>query len=92
MNTLHLTGPRPVVEVETVEIICLLSHLQDENNQGLSDEALRAEVDTFMFEGHDTTASGVSFTLYCLACHPEHQKICRNEVLEVLDGKDTMEW
>lgn len=65
---------------------------QDENQQGLSDEDIRAEVDTFMFEGHDTTASGISFILYCLASHPEHQKICRNEVMEALDGKDTIEW
>uniref|UniRef100_A0A3Q3JGE6 Cytochrome P450, family 4, subfamily T, polypeptide 8 n=1 Tax=Monopterus albus TaxID=43700 RepID=A0A3Q3JGE6_MONAL len=59
--------------------------------QGLSDEDIRAEVDTFMFEGHDTTASGISFTLYCLACHPEHQKLCRDEIIEALDGKDTMD-
>ncbi|XP_023254367.1 cytochrome P450 4A24-like [Seriola lalandi dorsalis] len=71
---------------------CPLSHPQDEKQQGLSDEDLRAEVDTFMFEGHDTTASGISFILYCLACHPEHQKICRDEIIEALHGKDTMEW
>uniref|UniRef100_H3CK18 aromatase n=1 Tax=Tetraodon nigroviridis TaxID=99883 RepID=H3CK18_TETNG len=47
--------------------------------------------DTFMFEGHDTTASGISFILYNLACHPEHQK-CREEILQVLNGKDTMDW
>lgn len=45
-----------------------------------------------MFEGHDTTASGISFILYCLASHPEHQKICRDEILQALDGKETMEW
>ena len=67
-------------------------HLQDEKQQGLSDEDIRAEVDTFMFEGHDTTASGISFILYCLACHPEHQQICRDEIIEALGGKDTMEW
>lgn len=73
-------------------IFCLLSHPQDENQQGLSDEDLRAEVDTFMFEGHDTTASGLSFIFYSLACNPEHQKLCRDEILQVLDGKDTIEW
>lgn len=65
---------------------------QDENHQGLSDEDVRAEVDTFMFAGHDTTASGISFILYNLACHPEHQKLCREEIMQVLDGKDTMDW
>uniref|UniRef100_A0A8C5QHN5 Cytochrome P450 n=1 Tax=Leptobrachium leishanense TaxID=445787 RepID=A0A8C5QHN5_9ANUR len=66
--------------------------LRDEKGRGLSDEDLRAEVDTFMFEGHDTTMSGISWILYCLAKHPEHQKRCREEIQELLGKRDTMEW
>ncbi|KAM5148537.1 cytochrome P450 4B1-like [Mantella aurantiaca] len=63
-----------------------------ENGQGLSDEDLRAEVDTFMFEGHDTTASGISWTLYCMAKYPEHQEKCREEIRELLGDRDTVMW
>ncbi|XP_078143201.1 cytochrome P450 4B1-like [Centroberyx gerrardi] len=75
-----------------LDFLDILLCARDENQQGLSDEDIRAEVDTFMFEGHDTTASGMSFILYCLACNPEHQQICRDEIIQALDGKDTIDW
>ena len=57
----------------------------------MTDLEIRAEVDTFMFEGHDTTASGLTWTLYNLATHPEHQQTCRKEVDAIFDRKDEIE-
>ncbi|KAL4831591.1 hypothetical protein H8958_013674 [Nasalis larvatus] len=58
-----------------------------ENGSSLSNKDLCAEVDTFMFEGHNTTASGISWILYALATHPKHQQRCREEIQGLLgDG------
>lgn len=53
------------------------------NGEPLSDNDIREEVDTFMFEGHDTTTSAISFTLRAIACHPEVQKKLFEEVREL---------
>jgi len=70
--------------------ILLFARMEDRNS--LSDEDLRAEVDTFMFEGHDTTASGISWIFYALATHPEHQQRCREEVQSILGDGTSVTW
>ncbi|CAH2276590.1 cytochrome P450 4F22 isoform X1 [Pelobates cultripes] len=76
---------------KTKDFIDILLLSQDEDGSQLSDQEMRDEVDTFMFEGHDTTASGLSWILYNLACHPEYQEKCREEIRELIRGEDTEE-
>ncbi|CAI9152242.1 unnamed protein product [Rangifer tarandus platyrhynchus] len=59
---------------------------QMENVSSLSDKDLHAEVDKFMFKGHDTTASGISWILYALVSHPVHQQRCLDEIQSLLGG------
>ncbi|XP_017054591.1 cytochrome P450 4d1 isoform X2 [Drosophila ficusphila] len=53
----------------------------------LSNLDIREEVDTFMFEGHDTTSSALMFFFYNIATHPEAQSKCFEEVRSVV-GQD----
>jgi cytochrome P450 family 4 len=41
-----------------------------------------------MFEGHDTTATNMTFTLYLLATHPEIQARCQAELDGIFEGTD----
>ncbi|XP_042714880.1 ultra-long-chain fatty acid omega-hydroxylase-like isoform X3 [Chrysemys picta bellii] len=79
---------------KTVDFIDILLSAKDEDGQDLSDEDIAAEADTFMFEGHDTTASGLSWVLYNLACHPEYQERCREEIKDLMRDKESeeIEW
>jgi len=75
-----------------LDFLDILLEAKDENGNGLNDEEIVGEVVTFMFAGHDTTASVISWTLYNLARYPEHQEKCRQEIDEVYGDKDELDW
>uniref|UniRef100_A0A9L0JLK0 Uncharacterized protein n=1 Tax=Equus asinus TaxID=9793 RepID=A0A9L0JLK0_EQUAS len=78
-------------KVKTLDFINVLLLAKDEDGKELSDEDIRAEAESFMFAGHDTTASGLSWVLYNLARHPEHQECCRHEARELLRDHEPKE-
>ncbi|XP_040167169.1 cytochrome P450 4C1-like [Anopheles arabiensis] len=62
-----------------------------EGNQAhniMTDEDVREEVDTFMFEGHDTTTAGISWVLFLLALHPDVQERVCEEIESIFPSGD----
>lgn len=64
-----------------LDLLLEMSH----NGTVLSDEDIREEVNTFMYAGHDTMATSISWTLYALGRHPEYQEKILEEYNDVLD-------
>lgn len=54
------------------------------DGQPLSNMDIREEVDTFMFEGHDTTTSAIAFCLFELSRNPEVQRKACEEIKNVI--------
>ena len=58
--------------------------LSSEEGAQLTDEDVAEEVDTFMFEGHDTTTSGIVWTMFNIARFPDVQRKVHAELDDLL--------
>ncbi|KAK5648493.1 hypothetical protein RI129_003385 [Pyrocoelia pectoralis] len=58
------------------------------SGQPINDKGIQEEVDTFIFEGHDTTSASISFTLLMLACHRNVQQKVVDEIEEIFGNTD----
>lgn len=58
------------------------------NGADLSDVDIKEEVDTIMFEGHDTTAAGSSFVLCLLGIHQDIQARVYKEIFQIFGDSD----
>ena len=60
----------------------------NEKNNLLTDEDIREEVDTFMFEGHDTTTAGINWSLFLIGLHEDVQERIFEELDSIFQGSD----
>nr|WCC58137.1 cytochrome P450 [Pharsalia antennata] len=54
----------------------------------IDDKGIQDEVNTFMFEGHDTTSMAICFSLMLLANHKDIQELILQEINSVLPDSD----
>ncbi|KAJ8727107.1 hypothetical protein PYW08_015504 [Mythimna loreyi] len=65
----------------------MLESAQNGTNQ-ITDHEIKEEVDTIMFEGHDTTAAGSSFVLTLLGLYQDVQSRVYDELYEIFGDSD----
>ncbi|KAI0011958.1 cytochrome P450 78A3 [Xylariaceae sp. FL0662B] len=70
------------------DIIALIARdnkkMEARGERGLSSESMRDQIMTFLGAGHDTTATGVAWTIHLLSTHPEIQSRLREEIKDHL--------
>lgn len=70
------------------DLLSMLMEARDpETGQGMSDRQLRDEVMSVFLAGHETTANALTWTLYLLSQHPEHEARLEQEVDRVLGAR-----
>ncbi|KAJ8313005.1 hypothetical protein KUTeg_010378 [Tegillarca granosa] len=81
-----------ILKKRHLDFLDILLTAKDEHGEGLTDEEISNEVDTFMFAGHDTTSCVLSWSVYALGKHVKQQDKLYNEISQVLDGRKHIEW
>lgn len=70
----------------------MLDTLLRAEKEGIIDHAgVCEEVDTFMFEGFDTTSMGLTFSLMNLSLHPEMQERCYQEIIKNIEDLNNLD-
>jgi len=69
------------------DLISMLLAATDDEGEGMSEKLLRDELMTFLFAGHETTATALTFTWYLLSQCPEVEERLVAELDEVLGDR-----
>jgi cytochrome P450 family 4 subfamily V len=85
LNVEHTTDQHEEKK-STRRLVFLDSLIAQMHAEKLSFEDIQEEVDTFMFEGHDTTAAAINFCCYLVGCYPDVQAKIHAEMDSIFGG------
>ena len=71
---------------KTRRLVFLDNLLSQMHAEKLSLDDIQEEIDTFMFEGHDTTAAAINFFCYLMGCYPDIQAKVHDELDSIFGG------
>ena len=86
---LEAMSPEQLQQHVPSHFLDMLLLAKDTNGNKLDDNGVAEEVDTFMFEGHDTTASALTWAMYYIGCFPDIQERLYDEVDSLLTENPT---
>src|SRR5439155_13448022 len=80
---------RQGTNAESADLLGMLMAAVDveETGESMNDEQVHDEVMTFIFGGHETVSSGLTWTFYLLSKHPVVARRLRQELNRVLGGR-----
>ncbi|XP_047023409.1 cytochrome P450 4g15-like [Helicoverpa zea] len=87
-DDLDFNDENDIGEKKRLAFLDLMLESSQNGTNNISDHEIKEEVDTIMFEGHDTTAAGSSFVLCLLGVHKEIQQRVYNELYEIFGDSD----
>ncbi|WP_276278983.1 cytochrome P450 [Halorussus caseinilyticus] len=70
------------------DLLSLLVAAADTDETGMDPEAVRDQLVTFLFAGHETTATALTYACWLLAGNPDARQRLDAELDAVLDGRD----
>ncbi|XP_022170397.1 cytochrome P450 4C1-like [Myzus persicae] len=91
LNTSEIEKVQPDSKLEKTQkksFLDLLLSVLNNTQEQMNDRDIREEVDTFLFEGHDTSSISMTMTLVLLGIYPDIQDQARDEVRSIFGDSD----
>ncbi|KAL4147834.1 hypothetical protein QTP88_002173 [Uroleucon formosanum] len=79
---------KPAEKRKTKSFLDLLLDVLNDNPDQMTIKDIREEVDTFLFEGHDTSSISMTMTLLLLGMHQDIQDCARKELHSIFGDSD----